>query len=88
MTNHKGAMMEKHSVTRPFAASDVLRQLTAADWARFGADQIAYIRPIEVDGQQAVAIHSADGTQIGAAPDAGLATAAILQHEMLPVLVH
>jgi hypothetical protein len=80
--------MIKENATRPFAASDALRQLTAADWARFGADQIAYIRPIIVEGQAVVAIHAADGTQIGAAPDTGLATAAILQHEMLPVLVH
>ncbi|MFC4166225.1 MULTISPECIES: DUF1150 family protein [Roseomonas] len=80
--------MNKEGPTRPFAAADALRQLAPADWARFGAEQIAYIRPVLVDGNPAVAIHAADGTQIGAAPDASLATAAILQHEMLPVLVH
>ena len=36
----------------------------------------------------AVAIHSADGTPIGAAPTADLAIAAIIQNEMEPVLVH
>lgn len=80
--------MNKEGPTRSFTAADALRQLAPAEWARFGAEQIAYIRPILVDGNYAVAIHAADGTQIGAAPDATLATAAILQHEMVPVLVH
>ncbi|MDB5368977.1 MAG: hypothetical protein JWP20_535 [Roseomonas sp.] len=80
--------MNHNGPTRPFAAADVLRQLAPADWARFGAEQLAYIRPVVVDGAHIVAIHSADGTQIGAAPDASLASAAILQHEMVPLLVH
>ncbi|MXP63927.1 hypothetical protein E0493_11280 [Roseomonas sp. M0104] len=80
--------MNKEGPTRSYTAADALRQLAPAEWARFGAEQIAYIRPVLVDGNQAVAIHAADGTQIGAAPDANLATAAILQHEMVPVLVH
>lgn len=65
-----------------------LRNLSALDWARFGAQEMAYIRPVVVNGTQAVAIHAADGTPIGAAPNAALAVAAILQHEMAPVLVH
>jgi hypothetical protein len=70
----------------PEAAS--LKNITVADWARFGADDIAYIRPVVVDGVKAIAIHAADGTPIGAAPSADLAVAAILQHEMEPALVH
>ena len=65
-----------------------LRDLTPLDWARFGAQEMAYIRPVIVNGTQAVAIHAADGTPIGAAPNEALAIAAILQHEMAPVLVH
>ncbi|MBB5695390.1 DUF1150 family protein [Roseomonas sp. GCM10028921] len=68
--------------------SPTLRDLSALDWARFGAQEMAYIRPVTVNGTQAVAIHAADGTPIGAAPNAALAIAAILQHEMAPVLVH
>ena len=81
-------MMNKDFTTRTSDAANALRHLSQADWARFGAEQIAYIRPVIIDGTHVVAIHSADGTQIGAAPDASLATAAILQHEMVPVLVH
>ena len=65
-----------------------LRRLSSADWASFGLEEIAYVRPVVVDGVNAVAIHSADGTPIGAAPTVDLAMAAIIQHEMEPARVH
>lgn len=65
-----------------------LRTMSPLEWARFGAGEIAYIRPALVNGTPAVVIHAADGTPIGAAPDAGLAVAAIRQHEMEPALLH
>jgi len=45
-----------------------LRQLSPLDWARYGTNRIAYMRPVTVNNQRAIAIHAADGTQIGAAP--------------------
>ena len=74
----------------PEAAANAasLKRISVADWARFGAEDIAYIRPVVVNGVRAIAIHAADGTPIGAAPSAELAIAAILQHEMEPALVH
>ena len=65
-----------------------LKGISVADWARFGAEDIAYVRPVVVNGVRAMAIHAADGTPIGAAPSSELAVAAILQHEMEPALVH
>lgn len=65
-----------------------LRRLSPLDWARFGAQSMAYARPVVVDGKAAVAIHAADGTPIGAAPTVALATAAIRQHGMGAALVH
>ena len=65
-----------------------LRKLSPLDWARYGANRIAYMRPVMVNNQRAVAIHAADGTQIGAAPDYALAAAAIFQHGMGVALVH
>jgi hypothetical protein len=70
------------------AGGATLKQISVADWARFGAEDIAYVRPVVVDGVRAMAIHAGDGTPIGAAPSAELAIAAILQHEMEPALVH
>ena len=54
-----------------------MRQLSPLDWARYGTNRIAYLRPVMVNNQRAIAIHAADGTQIGAAPDYALAAAAI-----------
>ncbi len=65
-----------------------LRHISASDWAAFGLQHIAYFRPVLVNGVRGISIHAADGTPIGAAPDARLARAAILQHDMEPVSVH
>jgi hypothetical protein len=46
-------------------AALALRQLSSQDWARFGVQEIAYIRPVMVNGVQAMSIHAADGTPIG-----------------------
>lgn len=72
----------------PAVGARSLKRISVADWARFGAEDIAYIRPVVVNGVKAMAIHAGDGTPIGAAPNAELAIAAILQHEMAPALVH
>jgi hypothetical protein len=84
-------MTTNDSETRPgwqALSAAALKQMSPLDWARFGTQQIAYIRPVIVDGTPAVAIHAADGTPIGAAPNAGLAAMAIREHEMEPALVH
>ena len=68
--------------------AEALRKLSPLDWARYGTNRIAYLRPVMVNNQRSVAIHAADGTQIGAAPDNALAAAAIFQHGMGVALVH
>ncbi|WP_137176709.1 DUF1150 family protein [Roseomonas sp. AR75] len=65
-----------------------LRNLSVQDFARLGLEELAYVRPVVLNGARAFAIHAADGTPIGAAPSSQLAAAAILQHEMEPVAVH
>lgn len=83
-------MNRNHPTNAAASAAEAvdLRQISAADWAAFGVQQIAYIRPVLVNGVRAMSIHAADGTPIGAAPDARLAAAAILQHDMEPALLH
>jgi hypothetical protein len=65
-----------------------IRQLTSLQLAQLGVSQIAYVKPVPVDGRIAYAIHAADGTPMALAGDRALAFAAILQHEMIPTLVH
>jgi hypothetical protein len=83
MTDHDGA--EEGRIILSTAA---LRSLSQQDFARLGVEDVAYLRPVVLNGAAAFSIHAADGTPIGAAPSAQLAAAAIRQHEMEPALVH
>jgi hypothetical protein len=65
-----------------------IRKLSPADLGRLGLQQIAYVKPVVVNGTHAFAIHAADGTPMAVAPDRTVALAAIVQHEMVPALVH
>lgn len=65
-----------------------IRHLSATQLQQLGVSQLAYVRPVQMNGQQAFAIHGADGTPMAVAGDLALAVAAIRQHEMVPALVH
>jgi hypothetical protein len=65
-----------------------IRHMTEQQLAALGVSQIAYIKPIFVDGAQGFAIHAADGTPMAVAGDREVAVAAVLQHEMHPLSVH
>ena len=75
-------------MTRNETSKPGYQHMDPAAFAALGAEQIAYLRPMLVEGRQAVAIFAADGTRIGAAPDVPTAMAAVMQHEMAPALVH
>jgi hypothetical protein len=65
-----------------------IRKLSPADLGRLGLQQIAYVKPVVIDGASVFAIHAADGTPMAVAQDQTVALAAIVQHEMVPALVH
>ena len=65
-----------------------IRHLTVQQLAQLGVSQIAYVRPVVVNGQRGFAIHGADGTPMAVAGDQEVAFAAILQQDMVPALVH
>jgi len=65
-----------------------IRHLSEAQLAQLGMTQIAYVKPVEVNGEKGYAIHAADGTPMALAGDLDVAFAAIQQHEMVPALVH
>ncbi len=62
--------------------------ITADQLARLGVSQIAYVKPVLMNGTHGFSIHAADGTPMAMTADRDIAIAAILQHEMLPVSVH
>ncbi len=65
-----------------------IHHLSQPQLARLGLSQIAYVRPITVDGAPGFAICAADGTQMAIMGDQPTALAAIVQHDMIPLLVH
>lgn len=65
-----------------------VRNLSAAQFAQLGVPELAYVRPIMVDGSMAFGIFAADGSAMAVAPEYDLAVAAIVQHEMCPAAVH
>ena len=65
-----------------------IRHLTPAQLLRLGVSELAYVKQVELDGDVAYAIHAADGEPMAVAADQDLAVAAIVQHEMVPALVH
>ena len=65
-----------------------IRNLTQAQLMELGMAQLAYVKPVWMDGTTAFAIFAADGSPMAVAADCDLAVAAIMQHEMVPALVH
>jgi hypothetical protein len=69
-------------------ASSAIRAMTVPQLAELGLSQLAYIRPVMMDGELAYAVHGADGTPMALAPDRALASEAIEQQDLVQVLVH
>lgn len=65
-----------------------IHHLSVEQLARLGVSQVAYIKPVMMNGTKAWAIHAADGAPMAVASEQELAVAAIVQHEMAAVLVH
>jgi len=65
-----------------------IRHISAEQLAELGVSRIAYVKPVEVDGKQGFAIHAANGAPVALTEDRDVAIAVIVQHEMLPALVH
>ena len=75
------------ATTPPGSVFDI-HHISQAQLALLGMEEIAFVKPVMTDKGPAFAIHAADGTPIAIASDAILAQAAIIQHDMLPSLVH
>lgn len=65
-----------------------IRQISPQDLASLGVDQIAYVKPVEVEQELRFAVHTADGTGVTMFPSLELAHLAIRQNDLEPVSVH
>lgn len=63
-------------------------ELNTQDFSSFGIEDVAFIKPVTMDGQHLFAIHAADGTPLTIVAERDTALATIRQHEMEPVSVH
>lgn len=65
-----------------------IRHISEQQLAALGVSHIAYLKPVVVNGVQGIAIHAADGTPMAVAGTRDIATAVVVEHEMLPLSVH
>ena len=65
-----------------------IRHLTENQLMQLGVSELAYVKPVFVEGSRAYAIHAADGSPMAVTDDQEVAIAAIRQHEMEAALVH
>jgi hypothetical protein len=65
-----------------------IRQMSARELALFGLQDLAYVKPVTVDGRNGFAICAADGTQIAVLADHDIAFATARQHDLEPLSVH
>nr|WP_241767693.1 DUF1150 family protein [Tanticharoenia sakaeratensis] len=65
-----------------------LRRISDGELRNLGLSKLAYVKSVLVDGEIAFAIHAADGTPMAVAGDEETALGAIVEHEMIPALVH
>ncbi len=69
-------------------APEQLRIMSEQDLAVLGLPDLAYIKRVIIDGENAYSIHAADGTAIAVVEHREVAFATVRQHEMEPVSVH
>lgn len=69
-------------------AANILRHLSAQDFAAFGVDNLAYVKPVTLHGSTSFSIHAADGTPLTVMPERTVAFAAVRQNDMEPLSVH
>ena len=72
----------------PFQAFLDPHQITEAQLAELGLEEIAYVRPIMTPNGPAFGVFAANGVPMAVAADNSVARAAIVHHELAPVSVH
>ena len=65
-----------------------IRNISSRELAVFGMQDLAYVKPVVVNGVTAFAVHAADGTQVAVLPDREIALVTIRQHDLEPLSVH
>jgi hypothetical protein len=67
---------------------DLSRTLSPTDFAALGADGLAYIKPVELDGEKLFQVFLADGRELATIAHRDLAEIIVRQNDLEPVSVH
>ena len=65
-----------------------LKNCSVKEFAYWGVKDFAYIRRVLIDGQPAIAVHAANGTQLAVLETLVAAQVAVLRNDMEPLSVH
>jgi hypothetical protein len=65
-----------------------LKNLSLSDLLVFGLNNVAYLKPVTVDGQAVFAIHAADGSQLALVASREIGVAAMVEHDLEPMALH
>jgi hypothetical protein len=65
-----------------------IRPLSARELGLLGVNDVAYVKRIVEDGNEAFAVHAADGTRIAVMGNRDLAFLVVRQNDMEPMSVH
>lgn len=63
-------------------------RMSERDFIAWGAEQVAYVKPMIVDDQKVYGIFTGGGEPLGYAEGFAIARAAIVQNDLEPVSVH
>ncbi len=67
--------------------AESIRQISQQDLMALGVSDLAYVKPIEIEGQRLFAVYTADGTQVTVLPTREVAIATIRRHDLEPVSI-
>ena len=68
--------------------SEDVRRMSQGDLMALGVSDLAYVRPVRIEGQNLFAVYAADGTQLTVLPSHELAVATIRRNDLEPVSIH
>ena len=66
----------------------VLKNLSTQDFLAIGMHEVAYIRKVEADGQDAYTVHAADGTPLSVLDSYEEALHVIRQNDLETAIIH
>ena len=62
--------------------------MSVADFAHFGENSIAYLKPVIINGEKMIGVFAADGQELALFEERDMADATVRSNDMVPLSVH